>query len=141
MTALGATVSAGVEYGTAEQSFTTVLPTIRTQVEAAIARAGAEKVAVSLAAFDKAVQIFKAAAADPVLSSVRWYGTDGTALSAALESDTAAAAFAVKEGFPSPIFGLDQANNGTWQPVAARIRTRSGIEPDALLLLYTTPHG
>lgn len=134
LTALGGTVTAGVEYSGSETNFAGALATIRAQVEAAIATGGTEKVAVTLAAFDEAVAIFNAARTDPVLSSVRWYGTDGTALSAALQSNAGAAAFAAQVGFPAPIFGLDDANALAWQPLAARIRDRAGIEPDAFAL-------
>jgi len=135
MSALGATVSAGLEYGASETDFTAELATIRAEVVAAIAREGsASKVAVTLAAFDEAVQIFRAATNDPVLSSVTWYGTDGTALSAALQSDAVAAAFAARVGFANPIFGLDDSNIDKWQPIAARIRAATGEEPDAFAL-------
>ena len=134
MTALGATVATGLEYSATATSFTAELATLKTQVQAAIAASGTTKVAVMLAAFDEAVDIFKAAASDPVLSSVKWYGTDGTALSTALQTDAAAAAFAAKVGFPTPTFGLSDAIADKWQPIAARIKTKSGQDPDAFAL-------
>ena len=134
MTALGENVSAGFEYSDTESNFAAALATIKTQVQTAIAASGSAHVAIMLAAFDEAVGIFNAAASDPVLSSVKWYGTDGTALSAAIQSNTSAAAFAAKVGFPTPTFGLDDAIADQWQPIAARIKARAGIDPDAFAL-------
>lgn len=128
---IGIEISAGVEYGTSQTDFTAVLAVIRGEVEEAIAAVGASRVAVALASFDEAVQIFQAARLDPVLSSVKWYGTDGVALSAALEDDAVAAAFAAHVGFVTPIFGLNDANERRWRPIVDRIQERTGLEPDA----------
>jgi len=130
----GGTVYPGVEYSATEQNFAATLATLKTQVSNAIAASGVVRVAVAHAGFDEAVDIFKLAAADPVLSSVRWYGTDGTALSEPLRASAQAAAFADKVGFMAPIFGVDPSANGRWQPVAARITARAGRAPDAFAL-------
>ncbi|HSJ10259.1 MAG TPA: ABC transporter substrate-binding protein [Longimicrobiales bacterium] len=132
--AAGGTVSAGVEYGANVQDFAASVAALRTQVVAAIAAAGAQNVAVAHAGFDEVVDIFVLAAADPVLSSVKWYGTDGTALSEPLRASAAAAAFAVQVGFSAPIFGLDPGAATRWQPVADRIAARAGLQPDAFAL-------
>jgi branched-chain amino acid transport system substrate-binding protein len=66
-----------------------------------------------------------------VLSSVRWYGTDGTALTEPLRADAAAAAFARTVSFWAPIPGVDVGAQDRWQPVAARIAARAGAQPDA----------
>lgn len=134
MTALGGSVSAGAEYGPTETSFTTQLAAVKTQLQTAIAQHGASRVAVAMAAFDEAVQIFEAASADPFFSSVTWYGTDGTAQSAAFTASATAAQFAAKVGFANPIFGLDDAASARWQPIAQRVRTRGGQDPDAFAL-------
>jgi branched-chain amino acid transport system substrate-binding protein len=130
-------VSAGVQYSaTATQAdYATALAALKTQIQAAItANGGASGVVVMHAAFDEAVDIFKLAAADPVFSSVRWYGTDGTALSETLRTDAAAAAFARSVSFWSPIPGVDPAASARWQPVATRIAARAGQQPDAFAL-------
>jgi branched-chain amino acid transport system substrate-binding protein len=126
------TVKAGVQYEATQPNFTTALATLKTQVQAAIAeQGGTAKVAIAHAGFDEAVDIFKLAAGDPVLSSVRWYGTDGTAQSEALRSDAAAAAFARNVSFMSPIPGIDAGAAVRAQPVAARIAARANLQPDA----------
>jgi branched-chain amino acid transport system substrate-binding protein len=133
-TRLNGTVSVGAEYSATETNFATALAAVKTQVQAAIAAVGASKVAVAHAGFDEAVDIFKLAAADPVLSSVRWYGTDGTALSEPLRANAQATAFAQTVGFMAPIFGVDPSASARWQPIAARITTRAGRAPDAFAL-------
>ena len=129
------TVKPGIQYATSEQNFAAVLASLRTQGEQAIAeRGGTAGVAVAHAGFDEVVDIFKAAAGDPVLRSVRWYGTDGTALTEPLRTDPVAAAFASQVSFWSPIPGVDLAASARWQPVASRIAARAGLQPDAFAL-------
>ena len=98
--------------------------------------AGADpnSVAIYLAAFDEAVDVFHSAAANTTLSSTRWYGSDGVALSAALTGDASAAAFAASAYYPNPTFGLDDALQNLWQPVADAIEARTGIPADAFAL-------
>jgi branched-chain amino acid transport system substrate-binding protein len=86
---------------------------------------------VAHAGFDEVVDIFKLATLDPVLSSVRWYGTDGTALTEPLRADPTAAAFARKVAFWAPIPGVDAGASDRWKPVATRIAARAGAQPDA----------
>jgi branched-chain amino acid transport system substrate-binding protein len=125
-------VKAGVEYSATQTDFATPLATLKTQVVAAIAeRGGTTGVAVAHAGFDEVVDIFKLATADPVLSSVRWYGTDGTALNEPLRTNAVAAAFAKKVNFWTPTPGVDAGASARWQPVATRIAARGGQQPDA----------
>ena len=130
----GATaVKPGVQYAVTQPDFAAALASLKTQVEAAIAeRGGTATVAVAHAGFDEVVDIFKAATTDPVLSSVRWYGTDGTALTEPLRTDATAAAFARKVNFWAPIPGVDREASDRWQPIATRIAARAGgAQPDA----------
>lgn len=129
------TVKPGVQYAANQPDFTAALASLRTQVQAAIAeRGGTTGVAIAHAGFDEVVDIFKLAAADPVLSSVRWYGTDGTAQNEPLRTDATAAAFARKVNFWTPIPGVDAGASARWQPVATRIAARAGAAPDAFAL-------
>lgn len=130
---LGGAVWTGVEYGTGTTNFSATVAALSAQVGQALATRPASQVAVYLAGFDEVAQLFAAAAADPTLASVRWYGSDGVALSPALLTP-AAAAFAEAVGYPNPIFGLDDSARDTWRPVADRIRARSGLKPDAFAL-------
>ncbi len=134
-TKLGGSVSAGVEYAATATSYTASVAAVATQVQAAIAQHGADKVGVYLAAFDEVVDVFNAAAQVPALASVKWYGSDGVALTTALLGNASAADFAVKAGYPNPIFGLDETARDNWSPLAAEIKQRSGgIDPDAFAL-------
>jgi branched-chain amino acid transport system substrate-binding protein len=131
----GRTVKAGVEYGATQTDFAASLAALKTQVQAAIAeRGGTAGVAVAHAGFDEVVNIFQLASADPVLSSVRWYGTDGTALSEPLRLNATAAAFARQVSFWAPIPGVDAGASARWQPVATRIASRGGQQADAFAL-------
>ncbi|HEX6373052.1 MAG TPA: ABC transporter substrate-binding protein [Longimicrobium sp.] len=130
----GGTVSTGVEYGATTTNFTATVAALGTQVRAALAARPASEVGVYLAGFDEIADVFAAAAADPVLASVRWYGADGIAQSAALTARPAAVAFAETVGFPSALFGLDLSASARWQPVATRIQQRAGSAPDAFAL-------
>ncbi|MES2177302.1 MAG: ABC transporter substrate-binding protein [Gemmatimonadota bacterium] len=131
---LGGTTSTGIEYAATATNFTAPVSTVSTQVRAAIAQVGANRVGVYLAAFDEVVDVFVAASADPVLSTVRWYGTDGVALSGPILASAAAVAFATKVGYPNPIFGLSDARKDVWGPIAARIQAQAKVEPDAFAL-------
>ncbi|HEV2131147.1 MAG TPA: ABC transporter substrate-binding protein [Longimicrobiaceae bacterium] len=133
-TTLGGTVLEGVKYGATTEDFAATVTALRAQVEQAIAQQGAGRVAVYLAAFDEVVQLFARAADDPVLGAVRWYGSDGVALSEALLGSAPAVDFAIRVGYPNPIFGLDESAREKWEPVAQRIRTQTNLEPDAFAL-------
>lgn len=123
---------AGVQYAATQPDVAAALATLKTQVQQAITeRGGTATVAVAHAGFDEVVDIFKAATTDPVLSSVRWYGTDGTAGTDPLRTDATAAAFARKVNFWAPIPGVDREASDRWQPIATRIAAKAGSAPDA----------
>jgi branched-chain amino acid transport system substrate-binding protein len=132
--ALGGTVMQGVKYGAATADFGSTIAGVNAQLRAAIALHGAGSVAVYLAAFDEVVGLFTSARTDPVLSSVRWYGSDGVALSDALVNSPQAAEFAMHTGYPNPVFGLEEGARDVWVPLAARIRAKTNLEPDAFAL-------
>ena len=123
----------GIRYGADTKDFTAVVADLSAQVAAAKAVHPNDTV-VYLAAFDEAADLFGAAAQDPVLSSVRWYGSDGVALSEALRSNSRAVGFGQGRGFPCPIYGLDDRYRSVWQPVANRLKSVWGTEADAFTL-------
>lgn len=131
---LGGTVLEGVEYGAVDPDFAAAVTALRAQVDQALGQQGAERVAVYLAAFDEVVDLFARAATDPVLGSLRWYGSDGVALSDALLGSAQAADFAIRVGYPNPISGLEEGARELWEPLAARIRARTNLDPDAFAL-------
>lgn len=132
--ALGGTVLQGVKYDAATSDFANTVAAIGAQVRAATEQHGAGSVAVYLAAFDEVVGIFTSARSDPVLSSLRWYGSDGVAHSSALVNSPQAAEFAMRAGYPNPVFGLEEGARDVWAPLVARIRAKTNLEPDAFAL-------
>jgi len=133
-TARGGAASTGVLYGASTTTFGTTAITLAGQLRQVLATRPAGEVGIYVAGFDEVAALFAAAAADPVLATVRWYGADGIAQSGALLASPAAVAFAEQVGFPSALFGLDFTAQQSWQPIAARIRQRAGSTPDAFAL-------
>jgi branched-chain amino acid transport system substrate-binding protein len=132
--ARGGTVYEGVPYAADTKRFESTGAALSAQVRQAIDRHGAGSVGVYVAAFDEVVHLFAAARADPVLGSVRWYGSDGVALSEALLNSPDAVAFAIKTRYAAPLFGLDEGARDIWASLAERVRARAGREPDAYAL-------
>ena len=132
-TALRGTVAAVSPYGTTSTDFSSVLADIKNKLQS-FAPLMPAQTAVYLASFDEATELFKQAATDPLLSSVKWYGADGVALSAALLSDAGAAGFAATTHFFAPTFGLPVQAQSKWMPLAQAIKARTGIDPDAFAL-------
>jgi branched-chain amino acid transport system substrate-binding protein len=128
---LGGAITPGYRYEPTTTDFSAATTAVATQVAAA---ANPSTTAVYLAAFDEAVDVFRSAQGNTMLSATAWYGSDGVALSAALLADSTAAAFAANAGYPNPIFGLDDALQSEWQPISDAIEARTGITPDAFAL-------
>lgn len=133
-TAKGGQTVAVTPYATTGANYATLIASIKSQVSTLTGVYGADKVGIYLASFDEGVEIFKLAAADPVLNSVKWFGGDGVVLSTAFLSDATVAEFAIKTGFFAPSFGLPVATESQWKPIAARIKAKTGVEPDAFAL-------
>ena len=132
---IGGTVTSGFQYQPTTTDFSAATASVASQIQSLVtAGADPNSIAIYLAAFDEAVGVFHSAAANSTLSSARWYGSDGVALSAALTGDASASAFAASAYYPNPTFGLDDALQKLWQPVANAIETRTGITPDAFAL-------
>src|SRR5438067_2292807 len=132
---IGGTVTSGFQYQPTTTEFSAATASVASQMQSLVtAGADPNSIAIYLAAFDEAVGIFHSAAANSTLSSARWYGSDGVALSAVLTGDASASAFAASAYYPNPTFGLDDALQNLWQPVANAIEARTGITPDAFAL-------
>jgi branched-chain amino acid transport system substrate-binding protein len=133
--ALGGRVAPGFRYEPTTTNFSAATNSVASQIASLIASGiSPSSVAVYLAAFDEAVDVFHSAQGNPTLENTAWYGSDGVALSAALTGDSEAAGFAASVGYPNPIFGLSDALRNRWQPIADRIEARTGIAPDAFAL-------
>ena len=131
---LGGTVSAGVQYAASTTDFTAAVNDLSTQLTTALSGTPANQVAVYLAGFDEVVSLFQLASVNSTLKSVKWYGSDGVALSNAVLNDSTAADFANLQDYPNPTFGLDAAAEPIWKDVAGRIQAITGFAPDAFAL-------
>ncbi len=131
---VGGKVLEGVRYAAVTKDFAPVVQALSSNVKQAIDRHGAKNVGVYLVAFDEAAHVLKLAVSDPLLSAVRWYGSDGLVRSEALISDVNAASFAAKVGLPNPIFGLDESAARVWKPLVKAVKAQTGMEPDAFAL-------
>jgi ABC-type branched-subunit amino acid transport system substrate-binding protein len=87
------------------------LKALDSKVNQAISQYGVDKVGVYFVAFDEIAPIFIQAQNHPVLSKVKWYGSDGSTLNNKIIRNTEAAAFAVKTGFPTPIYAVENDND------------------------------
>jgi branched-chain amino acid transport system substrate-binding protein len=131
----GGTMEAGYRYEPTTSDFSVANGSVASQIENLIAGGtDPSTIGVYLAAFDEVVDVFRSAQGNTTLSNTAWYGSDGVALSAALTGDSTAAAFAASVGYPNPIFGLPDALQNEWQPVADAVKARTGITPDAFAL-------
>jgi branched-chain amino acid transport system substrate-binding protein len=129
------TVTAGASYAPGTTDFTGPLAAIRSQIEAAVAQAGAATVAVYFAAFEEsAVAIFAAARTDPAFSQVRWYGGDGMVQSSLVVADSAAAGFAATTELRAPTYGLDDQLTQQDADLIDAIEARSGLPADPFTL-------
>ena len=78
------------------------LRSLSLKISQAVAQYGADKVGVYLVVFDEVVPIFIEAQNQPVLSMVKWYGSDGSALNDKLVRNIEAAIFGSKNRFRQP---------------------------------------
>ena len=132
--ALGGTVLPGVRYNPATTDFTAAVNALATAVRGVRNQRPTAHIAIYLAAFEEAVDIFRLARLDADLSSIRWYGGDGVTQSQALVASADVAAFAVATSFTAPNVGLDETTRDRWEPLSDEIRERIGFAPDAYAL-------
>jgi len=129
-TRAGGTMLAGVMYGPDVTDFTPALAALKPQLATAATQAGGTaKAAVYYAAFNENVDVFELASADPAFSALKWYGSDGTALSAFLPASATASGFAHQVGYWNPTFGISAALEAEWSGLAAEIEAATGIMP------------
>ncbi|NIV43166.1 MAG: ABC transporter substrate-binding protein [Candidatus Dadabacteria bacterium] len=131
----GGNVTESIKYAPNTMDFSDIVEKLSDLVSEQLEEHDADQVAVYLAGFDEVVEIFKLAKDDSVLSTVKWYGSDGVVFSQALltnEGDSSE--FAQSVIYPNPIFGLNDDMENVWGPVADEITERTGVVPDAFAL-------
>ena len=104
VTEMGATFLDGIRYSEEATEFSTETADLATKVTSAVAAYGADNVAVWHISFEEVTAFFTAADDYAVLSTVKWYGSDGTAVSGAMLEDQAVIDFAMDVSYPNTIF-------------------------------------
>jgi ABC-type branched-subunit amino acid transport system substrate-binding protein len=102
------------------------LKALESRVNEEVKRYGADRVGVYVVSFDEIVPIMIQAERHPGLSSVKWYGSDGSALNAGLVKNVDAASFAVKTSFANPIYAVDDDKNRSFVEVNKHITKEIG---------------
>jgi branched-chain amino acid transport system substrate-binding protein len=89
------------------------LKELESRLKSAISQYGIDKVGVYVVSYDEVIPIFIQAYSHPMLSKVKWYGSDKSALNEALVRHYESASFAANTSFCNPIssFGKNNYNN------------------------------
>lgn len=122
-------VCPGVVYNPRTVDFISEVQALSDAVSEAVRAYGARRVAVMLIAFEEAVPIFLQAAKSPILSLVRWYGTDGTAKSPAIANHLDAARFAAETSFAASIFA--ESRTDVFASLSEKVQQSAGVAADA----------
>jgi len=101
---LGGTFLDGIRYSEDATEFSTEASNLATKVTNAVGLYGADQVAVLHISFEEVNAFFTAADDYPVLSTVKWYGSDGTAVNGAMLEDQAVIDFAIDVSYPCTLF-------------------------------------
>jgi len=88
-------------------------------------------VGIYLAGFDEVTKVFTMSSSDVVLSSKKWFGSNGSAGSSILISNNAAAKFGNSVEFCSPLFSLSFETESDWSPLVTLIEQETQLKPDA----------
>jgi len=123
-------VGKGVAFKPNSTSYLAEVEALGAEVKNASAIYGADKVGVYLISFDEGAKIMALAARDPVLSSVRWFGSDGIANLAELAQNSALAQFAVKTGFITPVYAGEEGR-ALYKNLSEAIMRITGSKPNA----------
>jgi len=110
--ALGGTFLEGIKYAPETTVFATEATNLKEKVESALADPDIDvtNLAVWYIAFEEVVAFFTAVDDYTVLSTVKWYGSDGTAGSDAMLDDQAVIDFAMTVEFPNTIFAPTESD-------------------------------
>jgi branched-chain amino acid transport system substrate-binding protein len=122
----GGTMLDAVRYSPSTENFSHALTLLHSEVIRAVEGNGNSSVAVFVAAFDEIMPIFCQVNDDPILSSVRWYDCDTSAI--ALSSNPEASKFAVSTHFLFPTYGLE--SNPRYEQIRIEVKKETGHEAD-----------
>jgi len=126
---LGGTVLEGVRYAPEVTEFSAEAKDLADKVSSAVDAYGAEKVCVLDISFGEVVPLFIACSEYDVLSTVKWYGSDGTCSEAAMIKDPVVLDLTLKVGYPSTIFAPTES--AKWEIVRQNGVKVLGREPES----------
>ena len=126
---LGGTILEGILYTPEAPEFSAEASDLNTKVTNAIATYGADQVCVLHIAFEEVAAWFTATSEYEVLSSIKWYGSDGTAGSSVMLEDPVVSAFSVMVDYPSPIFAPTES--AKWEMVRQNGVDVLGRDPES----------
>ncbi|KXS45073.1 MAG: branched-chain amino acid transport system substrate-binding protein [Methanolobus sp. T82-4] len=127
------TVLEGIAYDADNENLSTEIEKLNDEVTSATTEYGDENVAVFLASYSEATEIFTLAQDYPALSDIKWYGSDGIALNEDLIKDNDAAAFAAETNIMAPIYGYEEEND-RYMAIESRVEERLGRLPETYAL-------
>lgn len=102
---------------------------IESRVQNALTKYAPDKIGVYMVSLDEVTPIFIQAYNHPILSKVKWYGSDGTALNEKLIRNHESALFAVNTSFTNPIYGFQNMKNEKLANLLAEIRSQVHVSP------------
>ena len=126
---LGGVVLEGIRYVPEAPEFSAEASDLSSKVTSAVDAYGADEVCILNIAFEEVTLWFTAASEYEVLSSVKWYGSDGTAGSGVMLEDPVVSAFSVMVDYPSPIFAPTES--AKWEMVRQNGVDVLGRDPES----------
>ncbi|MGB8087670.1 MAG: penicillin-binding protein activator [Nitrososphaeraceae archaeon] len=105
------------------------LKLLEKRVENALSKYTPDKIGVYMISLDEVTPIFIQSYNHPVLSKIKWYGSDGTTLNEKLIRNHESALFAVKTSFSSPIYSLQNGEHEKLEELLAEIRSHAHVTP------------
>lgn len=133
--AAGGTVLEGIRYAPGTTDFAAAVGELGQAAERAIRQFGPDGVAVYVIAFDEITAMLEAAAGNPWLTQVRWYGSDAHALYPGVVRDDSVGAVAASVKLTSPAYrinpsgGLHDVFMRDYEMLTARLQRRLGRFP------------
>ena len=128
---LGGTFLEGIAYAPEATTFTTEASDLKGKVDAALATSGINttNLAILHISFEEMNAFVTACNAYPILKTIKWYGSDGTAASGAMLTDVTVRDFALAVKYPSTIFGPTHSEK--WEKVRDHNKAVLGREPES----------
>jgi len=125
---LGGTFLTGIRYDPEATEFSAEAADLASKVTSAITMYGAANVSVLHISFEEVNAFMTVAREYAVLSTVKWFGSDGTATSGAMIEDPDVRDFAIAVEYPCTLFAPTES--AKWEKVRQHCIDMLGREPD-----------